>query len=177
MELRAVTEGLKVLPKRCAVIVRSDSQYVQRGITAWISRWKSNGWRTSYGQPVLNKDLWRELDKLDASCAPEWRWIKGHADDWKLDRFGRSLRHLVNALADLESLDVSFISLKDNLDGRLMFQIIGAMAEFERALTQERVKAGLRNARAKGKRLGRPRVAVDYSQVARLRESGLPGRR
>lgn len=97
---------------------------------------------------------------------------------WKLDRFGRSLRHLVNALADLESLGVSFVSLKDNLDlstpsGRLMFQIIGAMAEFERALIQERVKAGIRNARAKGKRIGRPRVAVDAARIARLRAQGL----
>jgi len=96
---------------------------------------------------------------------------------WKLDRFGRSLRHLVNALADLESLGVSFISLKDNLDlstpsGRLMFQIIGAMAEFERALIQERVRAGLRNARAKGRKLGRPRVTVDASEIARLRSQG-----
>jgi len=96
---------------------------------------------------------------------------------WKLDRFGRSLRHLVNALADLESLGVSFVSLKDNLDlstpsGRLMFQIIGAMAEFERSLIQERVKAGLRNARAKGKTLGRPRVAVDGARIGRLRAQG-----
>lgn len=80
---------------------------------------------------------------------------------WKLDRFGRSLRHLVNSLAELETLGVDFVSLRDNLDlstpsGRLMFQIIGAMAEFERALIQERVKAGMRNARAKGKRIGRP---------------------
>jgi DNA invertase Pin-like site-specific DNA recombinase len=97
---------------------------------------------------------------------------------WKLDRFVRSLRHLVNALADLESLGISFISLKDNIDlstpsGRLMFQIIGAMAEFERALIQERVKAGLRNARAKGKRLGRPRVSVDRTRIAALRSQGL----
>jgi DNA invertase Pin-like site-specific DNA recombinase len=96
---------------------------------------------------------------------------------WKLDRFGRSLRHLVNALADLESLGLSFISIKDNLDlstpsGRLMFQIIGAMAEFERALIQERVRAGLRNARAKGKTLGRPRVAVDAPKIASLRSQG-----
>jgi len=80
---------------------------------------------------------------------------------WKLDRFGRSLRHLVNALAELEARGIAFISLRDNLDlstpsGRLMFQIIGAMAEFERALIQERVKAGMRNARAKGRRIGRP---------------------
>jgi DNA invertase Pin-like site-specific DNA recombinase len=96
---------------------------------------------------------------------------------WKLDRFGRSLRHLVNALAEIEALGVAFISLRDNLDlstpsGRLMFQIIGAMAEFERALIQERVKAGLRNARAKGKRLGRPRYFVSASRIAALRDSG-----
>jgi DNA invertase Pin-like site-specific DNA recombinase len=100
---------------------------------------------------------------------------------WKLDRFGRSLRHLVNALADLESLGVSFVSLKDNLDlstpsGRLMFQIIGAMAEFERALIQERVRAGIRNARAKGRRIGRPRVAIDAARIAALRASGLSWR-
>jgi DNA invertase Pin-like site-specific DNA recombinase len=96
---------------------------------------------------------------------------------WKLARFGRSLHHLVNALAELEALGVAFISLRDNLDlaspsGRLMFQIIGAMAEFERALIQERVKAGLRNARAKGRRLGRPRVFVSESKIAALRSSG-----
>ncbi len=96
---------------------------------------------------------------------------------WKLDRFGRSLRHLVNALAELEALGVAFISLRDNLDlstpsGRLMFQIIGAMAEFERALIQERVRAGLRNARAKGKRLGRPRMHLDCARIATLRAQG-----
>lgn len=96
---------------------------------------------------------------------------------WKIDRFGRSLKHLVNALAELSALGVAFVSLRDNIDlstpsGRLMFQIIGAMAEFERALIQERVRAGLRNARAKGRRLGRPRVVVDASRVAFLRSSG-----
>src|SRR6266480_849414 len=77
---------------------------------------------------------------------------------WKLDRFARSLKHLVNSLAEFEALGVAFISLRDNLDlttpsGRLMFQIIGAMAEFERSLIVERVKAGMRNAQAKGKRI------------------------
>jgi len=96
---------------------------------------------------------------------------------WKLDRFGRSLKHLVNALAEFEALGITFASLKDNLDlstpsGRLMFQIIGAMAEFERSLIQERVRAGLRNARAKGRRLGRPRTAVDSQAIARLRAQG-----
>jgi DNA invertase Pin-like site-specific DNA recombinase len=85
---------------------------------------------------------------------------------WKLDRFGRSVRHLVNALAELEAVGVAFVSLRDNLDlttpsGRLMFQIIGAMAEFERTLIQERVRAGMAVAKAAGKHCGRPRVTID----------------
>jgi DNA invertase Pin-like site-specific DNA recombinase len=96
---------------------------------------------------------------------------------WKVDRFGRSLKHLVNALADLDAYGVTFASLKDNLDlstpsGRLMFQIIGAMAEFERALIQERVKAGLQNARRNGKKLGRPRLVIDAAKVTSLRSAG-----
>ncbi len=100
---------------------------------------------------------------------------------WKIDRFGRSLKHLVNSLADLSAYGIAFISLRDNLDlstpsGRLMFQIIGAMAEFERALIQERVKAGLRNAKSKGKLIGRPRRVVDTSKVLKLRAEGLSWR-
>ncbi len=96
---------------------------------------------------------------------------------WKIDRFGRSLKHLVNALADLGAYGVAFVSLRDNLDlstpsGRLMFAVIGAMAEFERALIQERVKAGLRNARAKGKRIGRPRASLDMKRLTSLRGEG-----
>ena len=96
---------------------------------------------------------------------------------WKVDRFGRSLKHLVNALADLDSYGVAFVSLRDSLDlstpsGRLMFQIIGAMAEFERSLIQERVRAGLRNAKLRGKTLGRPRRIVNGDEMARLREQG-----
>jgi len=96
---------------------------------------------------------------------------------WKIDRFGRSLKHLVNSLADLDSLGVAFVSLRDNLDlstpsGRLMFQVIGAMSEFERSLIQERVRAGLRNAVARGVRLGRPRTLANADEIARLRASG-----
>jgi DNA invertase Pin-like site-specific DNA recombinase len=96
---------------------------------------------------------------------------------WKIDRFGRSLKHLVNALADLDAYGVAFISLKDNIDlttpsGRLMFQVIGAMAEFEKSMIQERVRSGLAAARARGMTLGRPRTVVDATQIARLRASG-----
>src|SRR5215469_13521300 len=81
---------------------------------------------------------------------------------WKLDRLGRSLKHLVNLIAEWESLGVVFVSLRDNLDfstpgGRLMFNIIAAMAEFERDLIRERVKAGIARAKADGKRIGRKR--------------------
>ena len=96
---------------------------------------------------------------------------------WKIDRFGGSLKHLVNALADLDAYGVAFVSLRDNLDlstpsGRLMFQVIGAMSEFERALIRERVISGLRNARARGKRLGRPRSVVDTAKVIAHRAAG-----
>jgi len=97
---------------------------------------------------------------------------------WKVDRFGRSLRHLVNALAELGALGVAFVSLRDNLDlstpsGRLMFAVIGAMAEFERSLIQERVKAGLRNARAKGQQLGRPQRIVNRESILQMKAEGL----
>jgi DNA invertase Pin-like site-specific DNA recombinase len=96
---------------------------------------------------------------------------------WKLDRFGRSLRHLVNSLAEFEAMGVAFVSLHDNLDlstpsGHLQFHIIAVMAEFERALIQERVRAGLRNAKAKGVRLGRPRAVVSVSRTVALRRQG-----
>jgi DNA invertase Pin-like site-specific DNA recombinase len=97
---------------------------------------------------------------------------------WKLDRFSRSLKHLINSLDLLASSGVAFISLRDNLDlstasGRLMFQMIGAFAEFERALTRERVTAGLANARAKGKILGRKkRAGVDVEAILRMRAEG-----
>lgn len=96
---------------------------------------------------------------------------------WKLDRFGRSLRHLVNALAELEATGVAFVSLKDAIDlstpaGRLMFGVIGAMAEFERDLIRERVRAGIRNARAKGHRVGRKPIVLDAARLADLRSQG-----
>jgi DNA invertase Pin-like site-specific DNA recombinase len=97
---------------------------------------------------------------------------------WKVDRFGRSLKHLVNALAEFGALGVAFVSLRDNLDlstpsGRLMFAVIGAMAEFELALTQERVRAGLVNARTHGVQLGRPRRIVDGNRILRMKAEGV----
>jgi putative DNA-invertase from lambdoid prophage Rac len=97
---------------------------------------------------------------------------------WKVDRLGRSLRHLVNTISELEAVGVSFISLKDNLDfstpaGRLMFNVIAAMGQFERDLIRERVKSGMANAKRKGIKLGRKAVAVNAPEIQRLRLEGL----
>lgn len=96
---------------------------------------------------------------------------------WKLDRLGRSLVHLVRLLQDLRALGVELISFSEGLDfttatGKLLYQVISAFAEFERDCIRARVRAGLRNARAKGKRLGRPRVVVDALRIAVLRAQG-----
>ncbi|MBZ5701015.1 MAG: recombinase family protein [Acidobacteriia bacterium] len=97
---------------------------------------------------------------------------------WKFDRFARSVSHLLRALDTFRALGVEFVSLSESLDtatpaGRMVFTVLGAVAELERSLIVERVRAGLRNARAKGKRLGRPRVAVDVRRIAALRAQGL----
>jgi DNA invertase Pin-like site-specific DNA recombinase len=95
---------------------------------------------------------------------------------WKLDRFGRSLRHLIRAMMDLTACGISFASLQDGLKlgaGKTLdARILGALAEFEVSRTQERVKVGLRRAKNKGRVGGRRRVVVDSSQVLAMRESG-----
>jgi DNA invertase Pin-like site-specific DNA recombinase len=95
---------------------------------------------------------------------------------WKLDRFARSLKNLLDALKEFEALGVTFVSLKDNLDlstpaGRLMAQMIGAFAEFEASLIKERVVAGLREAKRKGVQLGRP-CEIDRAKVLALKAKG-----
>ena len=79
MELRAVIEALTVLTRPCDVVVHTDSQYVQKGISEWIHGWKAKGWKTAAKQPVKNDDLWKQLDKLAAQHKVDWRWVKGHA--------------------------------------------------------------------------------------------------
>jgi len=96
---------------------------------------------------------------------------------WKFDRFARSVSHLLRALETFNALGIAFVSLTEGIDtstpaGKMVFTVLGAVAELERSLIAERVKAGLRNAKAKGKRLGRPRTVVDASRIAKLRASG-----
>ena len=102
---------------------------------------------------------------------------------WKLDRLSRSLKDLISTLDELGHLGIDFISYDNKIDtssptGKLVFQIIGAVAEFERNIISERVKAGLRNARRKGKRLGRPPVSpMTIENARKLRAEGLSYRK
>ena len=96
---------------------------------------------------------------------------------WKFDRFARSVTHLLRALDTFRVLGIEFVSLSESLDtatpaGRMVFTVLGAVAELERSLIVERVKAGLRNARARGRRLGRPKRVVDERRIAELRARG-----
>jgi DNA invertase Pin-like site-specific DNA recombinase len=97
---------------------------------------------------------------------------------WRFDRFARSVSHLLRALETFKSLGIDFVSFSEQMDtstpaGKMVFTVLGAVAELERSRIVERVRAGLRNARAKGKRLGRPRVALDAARIAGLRAQGL----
>jgi ribonuclease HI len=80
MELTAAMEGLRALREPCEVEVVTDSQYVKNGITQWIHGWKKNGWKTAAKKPVVNQDLWTELDELVSKHKLQWTWTKGHAD-------------------------------------------------------------------------------------------------
>ena len=116
-----------------------------------------------------------ELDRLVADAH------RRHFDAvvvWKFDRFARSVSHLLRALETFKALGIEFVSLSEQVDtstptGKMVFTVLGAVAELERSLIAERVRAGLRNARAKGKRIGRPRVVVNTPQIASLRAQGL----
>ena len=101
---------------------------------------------------------------------------------FRFDRFSRSVSHLCRALETFNALDIQFVSLCEQVDtstptGKLVFTILGAVAEGERNLIAERVRSGLRNARAKGKTLGRPKKDVDVPQIMSLRASGASWRK
>lgn len=79
MELTAVIRALEALKRPGVLLVHTDSQYVQKGISEWIHNWKRNGWRTADKKPVKNADLWQKLDALAQTHQIKWLWVKGHA--------------------------------------------------------------------------------------------------
>ena len=80
MELTAAIEGLRSLKEHCRVEVVTDSEYLKNGITTWIHGWKRNGWKTAAKKPVVNQDLWMELEEATAGHDIQWTWTKGHAN-------------------------------------------------------------------------------------------------
>lgn len=120
------------------------------------------------------KDSRPQLNELMAAAR------KRHFDAvivWRFDRFARSTKHLLLALEEFRSLGIMFISYQENIDtssplGQALFTIVSAVAQLERDLIRERVSAGIRNARAIGKQLGRPRRVVNHDEVRRLRADG-----
>ena len=86
MELTAVIEALKYLKCKSNINLFTDSKYVMQGIEEWIHNWKKNDWKTSKKEPVKNKELWIELDKLVSLHNIQWKWVKGHSGDYGNER-------------------------------------------------------------------------------------------
>jgi ribonuclease HI len=98
MELTAVIRALEALKRPATVRIHTDSQYVQKGITAWIHNWKRRGWRTAEKTPVKNDDLWRRLDELASIHRIEWIWVRGHAGNVGNERADRLANMGIDAL-------------------------------------------------------------------------------
>lgn len=81
MELTAAIEALRVLKRPCQIKASTDSQYLQKGMAEWVTKWKSNDWVGASGRPVLNQDLWLQLDQLAAQHEIDWIWVRGHSED------------------------------------------------------------------------------------------------
>lgn len=150
------TRELREYAERRGWTVASDGEYVDIGISG-----------TKEKRPELDR-LMADAHKrrFDVVCV------------WRFDRFARSVSHLLRALETFKALGIDFVSYSEQMDtstpaGKMVFTVLGAVAELERSLIVERVKSGLRNARAKGKRLGRPQIFVDARRIAALRSQGL----
>lgn len=104
MELTAVIEALKVYGKEGidakAIILHTDSQYVQKGISEWIQGWIRKGWKTSTGRMVKNRDLWQELKNLSDSLPITWKWVRGHAGDPFNEMCDGLVKTAMKAIAD-----------------------------------------------------------------------------
>jgi len=140
------------------------------------------GWTTAFGSPAVSAP-WTGLfafvaySALDRLLYDAKRRRFDAVLVYRYDHFARSLRQLVNALTEFDALGIHFVSLHEGVDtstpnGRLVFGIFASIAEFERELIRSRVRSGLASARAKGKRLGRPKVVVDSAGVVELRRAG-----
>lgn len=102
MEMTAAIKALEAVPHSLPITIHSDSQYVIKGVTQWLRGWKAKGWRKADGKPVLNQDLWMQMDDLIVSRKITWRWVKGHAGHPENERVDR----LANSEAQRASVSV-----------------------------------------------------------------------
>ena len=77
--MTAVIRALEALKRPCVIAVVSDSKYVLQGITEWLPNWKLKGWKNAAKKPVMNSDLWQQLDQLAIQHKITWQWVKGHS--------------------------------------------------------------------------------------------------
>ncbi|PSB92192.1 ribonuclease HI [Candidatus Pandoraea novymonadis] len=98
MELLAVIRALEALKKPCKIVLHTDSQYVQKGISQWIEGWKARGWKTASKMPLKNIDLWKMLDAVRQPHEIDWRWVKGHAGHAGNERADQLAKHGVETL-------------------------------------------------------------------------------
>jgi DNA invertase Pin-like site-specific DNA recombinase len=161
---------------RVSTLNGQDPELQMRELREYADRrgWKLGGEYVDIGISG-SKEKRPELDRLmaaahkrkfDAVCV------------WRFDRFARSVSHLLKALETFKALGIEFVSYSEQMDtstpaGKMVFTVLGAVAELERSLIVERVKAGLRNAKAKGKVLGRPRKVLDVKKIAALQARGV----
>lgn len=86
MEMMAAIQALEALTRPCQVKLTTDSVYVKKGITEWLTQWKARGWRTASKKPVKNTDLWQRLDKAASNHEVSWHWVKGHSGHTENER-------------------------------------------------------------------------------------------
>ena len=98
MELLAAIAALERLTRPCGVVLTTDSQYLRRGITEWIPRWRNNGWRTSQKGAVKNRDLWQRLDAIADRHEIDWRWVKGHSGHPENEQVDRAANTAIDAM-------------------------------------------------------------------------------
>jgi ribonuclease HI len=93
MELTAAIEALNALKRPCQIEFHTDSEYLRKGITEWISNWKRRGWKTAAKKPVKNQDLWQALDRAIQPHHISWHWVRGHAgqpENERVDQLARA---------------------------------------------------------------------------------------
>jgi ribonuclease HI len=99
MELTAVIRALEALKRPVRARLYTDSEYVRRGITEWLTAWQARGWRTANRKPVKNQDLWQRLAELNAAHQIEWHWVPGHAGVPGNERVDRLANEAIDALS------------------------------------------------------------------------------